>query len=69
MKKFIKNWWFSIIMFMVAIALTLWVIIGYFVYANDDDFIYSLLMINCLSPIILVIVIGVANMPKKEESK
>ena len=67
MKKFIKNWWFSIIMFMLAIAITLWVIIGYFVCADDDGFIYSLLMTNCLSPILLVIVIGVANMPKKEE--
>lgn len=69
MKKFIKDWWFSIMMFMVAIAITLWVTIGCFVFASDDDFIYSLLMINCSSPILLVITIGVANMPKKEELK
>lgn len=67
MKKFIKNWWFSIIMFTFAIALTLWVLVGSFVFATDDDFIYSLLMINCLSPIILTFVIGVANIPKKEK--
>lgn len=66
MKKFIKNWWFSIMMFMVAIAITLWVTIGHFAFASDDDFIYSLLMINCLSPILLIITIGVANAPKKE---
>jgi len=66
MKKFIRNWWFSIAMWLVALFITIWVIVGYFVYANDDDFIYSLLMINTLGPILMCITIGVANQPRKE---
>lgn len=67
MKKWIKNWWFSILMFVCAIGITLWVVIGYFILASDDDFIYTLLIINSISPVLLLIIIGVANMPKGEQ--
>ena len=65
MKKLIKNYLFSIFMFAVAIAITLFESIGCFVFASDDDFVYSLLIINCLSPVILMIFIGVICLPKK----
>lgn len=66
MKKWLKNWWFSILMFAFAIAITLFVVYGCIFMANDDDFIYSLLIINCMSPILLLIIIGVASKPEKE---
>lgn len=67
MKKWIKNWWFSILCFTIAVGLTIFVFIGNILFASDDDFIYALLMINCLSPVLLLIIIGVANQPKKEK--
>lgn len=65
--KWIKDYLFSIFMFAVAIAITLFVLIGYFEFASDDDFIYALLIINCLSPVILMIFIGVICLPRKEK--
>lgn len=67
MKNWIKKWWFSILMFLFAVGITLWVVIGYFIFASDDDFIYTLLIINCISPVLLLIIIGVANMPKGDK--
>ena len=67
MKKWLKKWWFSILMFICAIVITLWVVIGYFVFANDDDFIYTLLIINSISPVLLLITIGGANMPRGDK--
>ena len=61
-----KKWWFSILCYATAVGLTLFVVLGFFFFGNNDDFIYSLLMINCLSPVLLLIIIGVANQPKKE---
>ena len=69
MKKWLKNWWFSILMFAFAIAITLYVAIGYFLIWEDDIFIYSLLMINCISPVLLILIIGIANMPRKENKE
>ena len=67
MKKWLKNWWFSISMFLFAVGLTLYVVIGCFIFANDDDFIYTLLIINSISPVLLLITVGAANLPRKEK--
>ena len=40
MKKWLKNWWFSILMFAFDIIIILYVAIGYFLIGNDDTFIY-----------------------------
>ena len=65
MKKWLKNWWFSILMYLFALAISLWVVIGCFIFADDDVFIYTLLIINASSPVLLLIIIGVANQPKE----
>lgn len=67
MKNWIKKWLFSILMFLSAIGITLWVVIGCFVFADDDDFIYTLLIINSISPVLLLITIGAANAPKGDK--
>ena len=67
MKKWFKNWWFSILCFAVALGISIFVFIGNILLVSDDDFIYALLVINCLSPVLLLIIIGVANQPKKEK--
>ena len=66
MKKWFKDWWFSILMFVFATAITLFVVFGYFFMGNDDSFICSLLIINCTSPILLLFIIGAVNQPKKD---
>lgn len=67
MKKWIKDWWFSILCFATAVGLSIFVIVGHIFLASDDDFIYALLMINCLSPVLLLLIIGTAAQPKKEK--
>lgn len=62
-----KKYLFSIFLFASAIAITLWVTIGCLTFANDDDFFYTLLVLNCLSPVLLLITIGIANLPRKEK--
>ena len=69
MKEWLKNWWFSILMFIFSITIALYVAIGYFLIGNDDAFIYSLLMINCISPVLLILIIGIANLPRKENKE
>jgi len=66
MKKFIKDYWFSISCFLLALGILLFIFIYLFVEGLSDDFITSLLFINCLSPIILLITIGGLSMPRKE---
>ena len=67
MKKWIKNWWFSILCFIIAIGLSIFVFIGNILFVSDDDFIDTLLIIDSLSPSLLLIIIGVACQPKKEK--
>lgn len=65
-KKFIKDWWFSILMYVCALAICIYVVIGSFLWFWDDDYAFVLLEINTLSPVLLLIIIGVANQPRKE---
>lgn len=69
MKKWLKNWWFSILMFACAVAITLWVVIGCFNFTSDDEFVYTLLVINSISPVLLLIIIGSANAPKGDKGE
>ena len=66
MKKWLKKWWFSILMFIFAIALTLYITVGTFTLASDDDFVYTMLLVNSLSPVLILLMIGVLSMPRKE---
>jgi hypothetical protein len=67
MKKFIKDYWFSLCCFLLALGILLFICIYWFIEGLSDDFITSLLFINCLSPIILLIIIGGLSMPRKEK--
>lgn len=68
MKKWLKKWWFSILMFVIAIALTLYIIIGTFTLINDDDFVYTMLLVSSSSPVLILLLIGVLGMPRKEKN-
>lgn len=64
-----KKWWFSIVTFAFAIAIILFIVFGCIFMAYDDVFIYSLLIINCASPIMLLICIGEASKPEKDSEE
>lgn len=68
MKKFIKNWWFSITMFSLAIALFIYVIVLSFTFDDIEFYIIKLLFISALTPFILLFILGIANMPRKEKN-
>lgn len=62
-----KKWWFSILCYVCAIAITLFIVVGNFTIGNIDDYINILLILSSLSPILLLIIIGVANQPRKDK--
>ena len=66
MKKWLKKWWFYILMFVFAIALTLYITVGTFTLASDDDFVYTMLLVSSSSPVLILLLIGVLGMPRKE---
>lgn len=68
MKKWLKKWWFSILMFVFAIALTLYITVGTFTLASDDDFVYTMLLVSSSSPVLILLLIGVLGMPRKEKT-
>jgi len=65
MKNFIKKWGFSIFCYIIALAITAYIIVGSFLRLWDDDYAVVLLEINALSPILLLIIIAEGNKPKK----
>lgn len=66
MRKWLKNWWFSIAMFLFALGLTIYIIICS-VVEDYDYFILVLLLISAFTPILIFLLLGIANMPRKEK--
>lgn len=67
MKKWLKDWWFPILMFAFAIVITLFTVLDYNFMKNGDGLIYSLLIINFTSSALLLFIIGEASKHKKEK--
>lgn len=66
MKKWFKNWWFSIAMFLFAMGLTLYIIISSAI-EDYDGFILTLLLISAFTPILIFLLLGLASIPRKEK--
>ena len=66
MKKWFKNWWFSIAMFLFAIGLTIYIIISSAI-EDYDDFILTLLLISAFTPVLIFLLLGLTNIPRKEK--
>ena len=68
MKKFrFKDWWFSILCYASAVFIAVVVCLGTFIWYDDDDFVYGLLTINAMSPVLLLLIIGAGNQPRKDD--
>lgn len=65
MKRFIKKWWFSISMWLFAITILVYVIIATNLF-DEDLLFYTLILLSCVTPVMLMTVIGFAAMPEKE---
>ncbi len=63
-----KKWWFSIICWVVAIGLGIYSLIA-LIWFDNDLFFRTTQIISSLSSILLLIIIGVANQPQKENKK
>lgn len=66
MKKWIKNWWFSITMWLFATAILVYVIIGLYEF-DEEILLNNLILFSSFTPILIIYLIGVGNMPKKEK--
>ena len=65
MKKWLKNWWFSIAMWLFSVILFVYVIIA--VNLFEEELLNCILnLISCITPIMLMTILGFANTPKKE---
>ena len=67
MRKWLKNWWFSIFCWICALIMSIWVVIGFFTKFDSDDYIITLLVLDSLSPILMAIAIGCVNQPGSDE--
>ena len=68
MKKilnWLKEWWFSIFCFVMAIVIPIYTIIAINLF-EEELLIYLLVLLSCITPSLMFIVLGVANQPKKE---
>lgn len=71
MRKFIKNWWFTVLCYAIALSIFAFVIAGIIlINYNDIDYFYTfvlrLLIINSCSPIILLVILGESTAPQKQ---
>ena len=60
-----KKWWFSIVMWAFAITILVYVIIAVNLFEEELLF-YTLILLSCIIPVMLLTVIGFAEMPRKE---
>lgn len=65
MKEWIKNYWFSLLCFGIALFICLFICIGMIFWSNDDDYIHFLLTISSMSTPLLLCIVAVANLPRK----
>ena len=62
-----KKWWFSIAMWLLSIILLVYVIIAINLFEEETLF-YTLILLSCMTPVMLMTIIGFANMPRKEKN-
>lgn len=65
MKKFIKNWFFSIFCYSMAIAFPIYTIIAMMLF-DEELLFYTLVMFSCIAPSLMLVIFGIANQPKKD---
>ena len=61
-----KKWLFSIFCYVAALIVTLFAVLGYWIL-EEETYIYVILMVNALSPTLILIIIGIVNSPRKEK--
>lgn len=69
MMKRLKKIWFPALCFLGAIAIAVTVLINIFLIEDEEIAIMTLLSVNCLTPSLLLIAIGAANLPTKEDMR
>lgn len=62
-----KGLWFSVLNFATAIFITIFSLIMLFL--DEDTFIRAALLSSVLGTSLILVLIGAANLPKKEETK
>lgn len=65
MKQWIKNWWFSIVMWLFAITILVYVIIVDLF--EEELLLHTLTLLSCITPVMLLTTIGFISVPKKGE--
>lgn len=65
MKQWIKKWWFSIAMWIFAITILVYVMIAINLFEEELLF-YTLILLSCVTPVMLLTIVGFANIPQKE---
>ena len=60
-----KKWWFSIVCYVVACILIIYPIVGAW-FLDDEVWFVTTQIISVSSSSLLLIIIGVANQPRKE---
>ena len=65
MKQWIKKWWYSIAMWISAITILVYVIIAINLFEEGLLF-YTLILLSCITPVMLLTIVGFANIPRKE---
>ena len=68
MKNRLKKSWFSFVCYITAILLAIYSIIGAW-FLDDETWWMTTQIISTLSSCLLLIIIGVANQPRKEKQK
>lgn len=66
MKNRLKESWFSLVCYITAILLAIYSIVGAW-FLDDEIWWMATQIISTLSSILLLIIVGSANMPRKEK--
>jgi len=60
-----KKWWFSILCFLASILIPTCTVLALLTH-EEEYILYTLVLNSCIAPALLLIIIGVANTPKKK---
>ena len=59
-----KKWWFSILCYLMAIIFPIYTVIAITLF-DEELLFHTLVLTSCITPVLMFIVIGVANQPRK----
>lgn len=65
MKQWLKNWWFSILMWLFAAFIQIYTIIATNIYDEEILFL-TLIILSSITPTLMLIIIGCSALPRKE---